>query len=339
MLASNRGRTPRVLADAKISTNEDWPPFEDFDFEVAEFAKIPEPLIKRSHRFEVATLEIKKRGFFGRKVSPQVVIKRERIEGWQYVEKLSERLDLELVKIPAGPLKMGADEEELKSRDSERPVHNVMVPKFYMGKYVVTQAQWWFGAALPEINRSIDPNPSHFKGDNLPVERVKWQEAIEFCARLSAHTGREYRLPSEAEWEYACRAGTQTPFHFGKTIDPRVANYDGNYTYGDGQKGAYREKTMIVGSLGVANKFGLYDMHGNVWEWCQDHWHNTYEGVPVNGEAWINPPSSEGAFRVLRGGSWRYDPVNCRSAVRFFSDAVIPNYYVGFRLVLTVSTL
>jgi formylglycine-generating enzyme required for sulfatase activity len=102
---------------------------------------------------------------------------------------------------------------------------------------------------------------------------------IEFCARLSRYTGREYGLPSEAEWEYACRANTVTPFHFGETIDPQVANYNGGYVYGRGQKGIDRSKTIPVGSLNAANEYGLHDMHGNVWEWCQDHWHNNYQGA------------------------------------------------------------
>jgi formylglycine-generating enzyme required for sulfatase activity len=149
-----------------------------------------------------------------------------------------------------------------------------------MGKFPVTQAQWRAVAALPKINTDLDPDPSYFNGANRPVEQVSWDEAMEFCRRLSKKTGRDYRLPSEAEWEYACRAGTNKPFHFGKRITSDLANYNGNSVYGNAPKGKYREETTPVGSLKVANAFGLYDMHGNVWEWCADGWHENYEGAP-----------------------------------------------------------
>jgi formylglycine-generating enzyme required for sulfatase activity len=166
------------------------------------------------------------------------------------------------------------------------------------------------------------------------VEQVSWDDAVEFCQRLSKHTGREYRLPSEAEWEYACRAGTTTPFHFGSTITPDLANYDGNYTYGAGPKGKYREQTTDVGSL-PPNALGLYDMHGNVWEWCLDHWHDTYEGAPTDGSAWLS--SGESKLRLLRGGSWGSLPRNCRSALRYWYARVNQYYSLGFRLVCASS--
>jgi len=150
-----------------------------------------------------------------------------------------------------------------------------------MGKYLITQAQWRVVTALPKVERGLKSDPSRFKGGHLTVECINWYEAVEFCARLARKTGRDYRLPSEAEWEYACRAGTTTPFHFGETITTDLANYRGTDNeqykwsgfYGRGSKGIYRNKTTDVGSFGVANAFGLYDMHGNVWEWCQDIWH------------------------------------------------------------------
>ncbi|MFM6071877.1 MAG: formylglycine-generating enzyme family protein, partial [Dolichospermum sp.] len=168
------------------------------------------------------------------------------------------------------------------------PQHEVTIKPFSMGKYPITQAQWQAVAALPQVNQELKPNPSRFKGAKRPVERVSWHDAVEFCARLSNHSQRPYRLPSEAEWEYACRAGTITPFHFGETITTELANYNGNNTYGDGPKGVYRGETTEVGSFKIANEFGLYDMHGNVWEWCQDDWHNNYEGAPTDGSAWIS---------------------------------------------------
>ncbi|MFM6495639.1 MAG: formylglycine-generating enzyme family protein, partial [Dolichospermum sp.] len=189
-------------------------------------------------------------------------------------------------------------------------------------------------AALPQVNQELKPNPSRFKGANRPVEQVSWHDAVEFCARLSNYTKRPYRLPSEAEWEYACRAGTTTPFHFGDTITTELANYDGNYTYGDGPKGVYRGETTEVGSFKIANEFGLYDMHGNVWEWCQDDWHNNYKGAPTDGKAWIS--NNAKSDKLLRGGSWLVIPEYCRSAYRSSNGAGFDNNYSGFRVVCDV---
>jgi formylglycine-generating enzyme required for sulfatase activity len=160
---------------------------------------------------------------------------------------------------------------------------------------------------------------------------VSWDDAIEFCARLSKATGREYRLPSEAEWEYACRAGTTTPFHFGETITTDLANYNGNYTYGSGSKGQYRKQTTDVGSF-PANAFGLHDMHGNVWEWCQDNWHENYNGAPTDGSAWVDENANQNIM-ILRGGSWFNYPWFCRSAFRLDYGADGRNSIFGFRVV------
>jgi formylglycine-generating enzyme required for sulfatase activity len=173
-------------------------------------------------------------------------------------------------------------------------------------------------------------NPSNFKGDHRPVENVSWHEAVEFCQRLSQQTHRDYRLPSEAEWEYACRAGTTTPFHFGETIAPDIANYNGNYTYGAGPKGTYRGQTTDVGSF-PANSFGLFDMHGNVWEWCLDHWHENYKGAPNDGSAWVTGGDSN--YRMLRGGSWFVNPWYCRSAYRLRYAPGNQDNGLGFRVV------
>jgi formylglycine-generating enzyme required for sulfatase activity len=172
------------------------------------------------------------------------------------------------------------------------------------------------------------------------VENVSWDDAQEFCRRLSVKSGREYRLPSEAEWEYACRAGTTTPFHFGETLDAEIANYNadspfvGSPVYGDGKKGEYRKETTEVGIF-PANEWGLQDMHGNVWEWCEDDWHNSYEGAPTDGSAWLKENRTE-TNRLLRGGSWYDVPRNCRSAIRLNGSRDFRNYYLGFR-VLCVS--
>ncbi|MBO1072606.1 MAG: formylglycine-generating enzyme family protein [Dolichospermum sp. DEX189] len=257
-----------------------------------------------------------------------------------------------MVEIPGGSFEMGAPQTEKDSSDSERPQHQVNVPTFFMGKYPVTQAQWKAVAALPRVNRELKPNPSHFKGDgstsltnHRPVEQVSWYDAVEFCDRLSRHTKRQYRLPSEAEWEYACRAGTTTPFHFGETITTDLANYNGEFTYGDGVEGVYRKETTEVGSFGVANDFGLYDMHGNVWEWCLDDWHDDYEEAPEDGSAWFNSDdklSDKSGRTVLRGGSWFTLPLRCRSASRNGNNGGkrdTPDVIIGFRVVCVVGRI
>jgi formylglycine-generating enzyme required for sulfatase activity len=256
-----------------------------------------------------------------------------------FVEDLGNGVILEMAAIPGGTFIMGSPPEELGHRDNESPQHSVTVQPFFMGKYQVTQAQWRFVAQLPQVNKELDPEPSNFKGDgstsltnNRPVEQVSWKDAVEFCDRLSQYTGRTYRLPSEAEWEYACRAGTTTPFHFGETITTDLVNYNGNYTYGQGSKGVYRKETTEVGRFGVANNFGLYDMHGNVWEWCQDDWHSDYEGAPIDGSAWLNNEENNNG-KLLRGGSWYSNPGNCRSAYRLNYNLDYNNDHIGFRVV------
>ncbi|HEV7375816.1 MAG TPA: bifunctional serine/threonine-protein kinase/formylglycine-generating enzyme family protein [Pyrinomonadaceae bacterium] len=214
-----------------------------------------------------------------------------------YTENIN-RAPLEMTLIPGGAFSMGSPDGE--GYDAERPQHQVTVQTFYLGKYEVTQAQW---QAL------MSENPSEFKGDNLPVEHVSWNDAVEFCKRLSAKTGREYRLPSEAEWEYACRAGTTTPFAFGNSLTSAQANFDGRSPANDA--GIFRQRPTPVGSF-QANRFGLYDMHGNVWEWCLDVYHDSYDGAPSDGSAWLGASG----YRTLRGGSWLSVADGLRSAVR-----------------------
>ncbi|KPQ32121.1 MAG: Sulfatase-modifying factor enzyme 1 [Phormidesmis priestleyi Ana] len=139
------------------------------------------------------------------------------------LEGIGEALPLQMLLIPAGTFMMGSPEDE-PDRQEDEIQHEVSVPPFFLGRYPITQAQWRAVANLPQVNRELNPEPSNFKGENLPVERVSWYEAVEFCDRLAARTGRPYRLPSEAEWEYACRAGTTAPFHFGRTLTTEVAN-------------------------------------------------------------------------------------------------------------------
>jgi formylglycine-generating enzyme required for sulfatase activity len=266
-------------------------------------------------------------------------------------ELLAPDVNLEMVLIRGGTFTMGSPETEagrtwyqvwdpsLDGFNIEGPQHEVNVSDFWLGKYPVTQAQWRTVAALPPIDKKLNPEPADFKGDARPIEQVSWNDATEFCKRLSQYTQRQYRLPTEAEWEYACRAGTTTPFSFGPTITPALANYaptEGEHNghrwsgnYGEGPIGEYRQQTTEVGIF-PANAFGLYDMHGNVWEWCLDRWHKTYEAAPRDGSAWLSPDADK---RILRGGSWFFFPALCRSAFRNRRAPETRLNRIGFRVV------
>ena len=250
----------------------------------------------------------------------------------KFQEDLGSGIGLDMVQIPAGEFVMGSPSDEEGRWDVEGPQRTVTVPSFFMGRFAVTQAQ--YQAVMGE-------NPSGFQdnGDNRPVEQVSWRDAEAFCEKLSELTGRDYRLPSEAEWEYACRAETQTPFYFGETITTDLANYRGtdwehegntySGNYGQGPYGLYRKVTTEVGSF-PPNPFGLYDIHGNVWEWCADHWHENYERAPKDGTAWLS--SDESSRRILRGGSWFDNPRNCRSAYRLRLEPGSRYDIIGFRV-------
>jgi len=295
------------------------------------------------------------------------------------VENLGGGVTLELLPIPAGRFLMGAPESEKDSSSNERPQHWVDVPAFYMGRFPVTQAQWRAVAAWPKVCRDLEPNPSQFRGNERPVERVNWFAAMEFCARLWQRTGRRYRLPSEAEWEYACRAGTTTRFHFGDNLSRDLA--EGNrgkrftfqwFHFGDNLSHdvAHYDQSLDVGTTPVgcfpANDFGLQEMHGNVWEWCLDDWHENYQNAPIDSRPWFKRPwlgnskheqifmrqfresgqVDNGAFqnltdvdnqqlKLLRGGSWLSNPRHCRSAFRNrrgADDRVNFDSHVGFRV-------
>lgn len=249
-----------------------------------------------------------------------------------YQEKLKTNLCIEMARIPEGEFMMGSPPEEPERCTNEEPQHLVVVPSFYMARYPVTQAQWRFVAGLTKVKLNLLPDPAFFKGENLPVECVSWVEAVEFCERLSVYTGRKYALPSEAQWEYACRAGTTTPFHFGDKITTDTANYYGTHSYNEGSKGIYRKRTTLVGSF-LPNDFGLYDMHSNVWEWCQDHWHDNYKEAPRDASPWMDLNPDKDEYHVLRGGSW-YDGARfCRSASRNDEDLFNVNSHIGFRIV------
>ncbi|MDR9401931.1 MAG: bifunctional serine/threonine-protein kinase/formylglycine-generating enzyme family protein [Halothece sp. Uz-M2-17] len=244
----------------------------------------------------------------------------------QMVIDLGDRVTLEMVAIPEGSFIMGAPEKEKGSTQKERPQHQVKVSHFLIGKYPVTQAQY-------EV--IMGKNPSRFKAKDKPVEQVSWNDAVNFCKHLSDKTGQTYRLPSEAEWEYACRAGAKTPFYFGETITTELANYNGKDTYSDAPKGEYRQQTTPVGIF-PPNALGLYDMHGNVYEWCQDVWHENYQGAVTDGSAWLNNQNNK--RHVMRGGSWSSHPNYCRSAFRFRSYSTSFNKNLGFRIVASLES-
>ena len=238
--------------------------------------------------------------------------------------KLKNSIGMEFASIPAGKFLMGSPETE-KERDQDETRHEVTLTRgFLMGIHEVTQAQY---------EQVMGQNPSNFKGATLPVETVSYDDAMAFCKKLSdlppeKASGRKYRLPTEAEWEYCCRAGTSTPFHFGQELNGTQANCDGNFPYGTTEKGPYLEKTSPVGSY-PANAWGLYDMHGNVWEWCQD-WYGDYPKASIK-----DPQGSiDGVHRVLRGGSWCDLARSCRAGLRVWITPVYHSSSCGFRLLL-----
>jgi formylglycine-generating enzyme required for sulfatase activity len=269
---------------------------------------------------------------------------------------------MKMVSVPGGSFTMGSPVDEPERRSTEGPQHHVAIAAFFIGAGPVTQAQWSAVVlAHPDpIGRNLDPNPSFFKGIDLPVESITWNQAEEFCLRLSEITGRFYRLPSEAEWEYACRGETAGPFHFGPTITPELANYCGTGgavcgesdgksiasdlydnvkydvgSYGKGPAGICRQTTTRAGTF-PPNRFGLYDVHGNVWEYCMDVSSGSYADTPVDGSA--NLAGSPDSYRVLRGGSWSHNPAICRSAYRDFIAPGSPGWQgrIGLRVVCTI---
>jgi formylglycine-generating enzyme required for sulfatase activity/tetratricopeptide (TPR) repeat protein len=279
-------------------------------------SRIENSVIGRVQEFRFDVITINSRG---------EEVKQVRGRARQQIEDLGGVM-LEMVYIPKGKFLMGSPENEENRSNNESLQHEVTVIPFYIGKFPITQAQW---------NVLMGRNPSRFKNAKRPVENVSWYDALEFCERLSKKTGHPYRLPSEAEWEYACRAGTTTPFHFGETIMPDLANYDCRKKYASGIQGTFRKRTTNVGSF-PPNAFGLYDMHGNIWEWCADPWHSDYHGAPSNGSVWES--KGENSFRVLRGGSWCNDPRDCRSASRDRNELDSWfNNVIGLRVVVTAS--
>ena len=242
----------------------------------------------------------------------------------------------QMIAIPPGRFRMGAPANEEGSNDWERPMQDITIAHaFAMGRCAVTFAEW--DAALAAGAKLPKPEDRGWGRGARPVINVSWEDAQSYIAWLNQRAGLAgrkdaYRLPTEAEWEYACRAGTTTPFSFGETISTAQANYDGNYTYGSGPKGEYRKQTLPVGSF-PPNPFGLYDMHGNVREWVEDCWRNSLTGQPADGAAYTTQGCS---YRVNRGGSWFYGPQNLRSADRGWNAPTDRDDILGFRLARTL---
>jgi len=227
--------------------------------------------------------------------------------GYLWTPQVSLAVNIELVSIPGGSFSMGS---QYGSSD-ELPVHTVQIPTFQIGKYEVSQAQW---------KSVMGYNPSHFKGDHLPVESVSWHTVQSFITRINQLTGKHFRLPSEAEWEYAARAGQSGKYSWGD--NDRIAT---QYAWFDSNSD---KKTHTVGGK-ISNAYGLYDMQGNVWEWTGDFYNPTYKGAPANGQPWL---SGERLKRVIRGGSWRYKLYFMRSSLRMWDAAVGYSHNIGFRL-------
>jgi formylglycine-generating enzyme required for sulfatase activity len=355
--ATTSDATPSAISPTDISTAAT----AAFPMEIQALRPQPEspqPLGLPTETIELETARLRRQG-----------------EGWRLERRslrlerallpLGEGISLPLLWIPGGEFVMGSPPDELEREDDEGPKHRVRLAGFWLGQTPVTQVQWRALARLvPPLGqrwqRQLLANPSYFQPegekhapfgrfaqlsgenntDQRPVERVCWHEAMELCRRvemlLPDGSGLRCTLPSEAQWEYACRAGESTPFSCGETITPELANFDGNYTYADGPKGEDRQQTTPVGMF-PANGWGLHDMHGNVWEWCLDHWHGTYDDAPFDGRAWIDPAAKdseaeEEQSRLLRGGSWFLRSRFCRSACRNDARPGNRNSRIGFRI-------
>lgn len=246
----------------------------------------------------------------------------------RFVEIIEGEVEIVMIKVPGGAFEMGDD-----NWSHTKPIRTVSVNDFYIGMLPVTQMQWIAISRLPAIDLDLSQNPSYFRGYDLPADSIGWSEAVEFCKRLSEYTQRNYRLLSEAEWEYAARAGSKKSYAFGDILNPFLANYTFANEATENSRFEIVNKTIPAGSL-KASAYGLYDMHGNVWEWCADVWHKNYTGAPENGQAWTE--DGENGKRVLRGGAWCNWADLCRSSERIAEkenkDGKL--FYIGFRIAL-----
>jgi formylglycine-generating enzyme required for sulfatase activity len=366
-----RAFAERLRSGSGLAPRPRWPVamrFEERAFDAARLVEVPalEPI--RVETARIVAQELERIPFHTARLEPMAPSPRPGVdaerehrvvgtsgEAWGFREAFPGQ-PLVLIQIPAGRFWMGSPAEELERTNDEGPQHEVSLESFFLSQTPITQAQWrvvalWEAREGESWGRELNPHPSWFQSrggegarwlegemntDRRPVEMVNWHDAMEFCARLSQRTGRCYRLPSEAQWEYACRAGKTTPFHFGKTITSGLANYNATSpTYANGPKGEYREQTMPVGMF-PANSWGLQDMHGNVLEWCLDQWHESYKGAPTDGSAWLEEEDlnrkENSEMARLRGGSWLHSPADCRSAARSSFHPEGYRFNVGFRV-------
>lgn len=262
------------------------------------------------------------------------ILERIKSESQGFKEDLGDGNSLEMIYLPEGTFMMGSTCGESGSQVCEQPQHSVTLGGFFLGKFPITQKQWEIVAQYPKVNRDLLLEPSSFKGSDRPVESVSWEDAVEFCDRLTQYTQRPYQLPSEAQWEYACRGGSTTPFCFGPTLTGDLANYMAKRLYAGESSSIYRQETTSVSAF-YPNEFGLYDLHGNVWEWCADAWYSNYENASSSGQPLSS--SQQETRRVLRGGSWDEDAYHCRCASRYaYHPQGVGVSQIGFRVLINL---
>jgi formylglycine-generating enzyme required for sulfatase activity len=279
--------------------------------------KFPQPQKLSLQIFNCESIQVRRDGKIESDLKHQIRYFREQIG-----EHFWQRQYLEMVKIPGGNFVMGASAAENKQTEREQPQHRVEIQSFYVGRYPISQAQYQL---------LMGANPAYFQGNKHPIENINYYQAIEFCKVLTHKTGRAYRLPSEAEWEYACRAGSTTPFHCGATMMSDLGNLDGREGYNHSPESEYRQGTTPVGNF-PPNAFGLSDMHGNVLEWCSDYWQDNYHKAPDHGKPWLDGDPN---YHPVRGGSWSTPPRDCRSASRCAMSAFYCDRTIGFRVALS----
>ena len=236
-------------------------------------------------------------------------------------EDIGNGVTLEMLLIPSSIFQMGSPSRT--GNPDEQPQHLVTVKSFMMSRFLATQGQW-------KVVMGMLPR-CRFKGEDMPIEQVSWKDAQRFCERLSKRSGRHYQLPSETQWEYACRAGAVTPFSFGETLTIDVANFNGKHTFREEPRGFYRH-TTTQGVTFPPNAFGLHDLHGNLWEWCADNWLDDYSS-PRDSNSYQN---RDNRYRTVRGGSWHEPPDLCRSASRLKVLESEADEFTGFRVVCDV---